>query len=297
MSEGQRPLGPAVAGTWYPAERGRLQSLVADLLDGATPAVPPAARGPIHALIVPHAGFAYSGRVAAGAFVELRGARFRRVVLVGPSHYAAFEGVRVPSRATAFRTPLGDVPLDVEAIGALAAQAAIGADDAPFRPEHCLEAELPFLQQTLEPGWRLLPLLVGSLASTERTQDAAGALEGALDGETLVVVSSDFTHYGPRFDYVPFHDDLPRRIEQLDLEAVERIVAGDGAGFEAYLARTRATICGRNPIRLLLRLLPATVRGRLAAYDTSGRITGEWDHSVSYASLVFGAPRPTPCAG
>jgi AmmeMemoRadiSam system protein B len=297
MSHGERPLGPAVAGTWYPADRGHLQSLVGRLLDEAAAApAPPDAGARARALIAPHAGFAYSGRVAASAFAGLRGARFDRVLLVGPSHYAAFEGAVVPAAAACYRTPLGDVPLDREAIHALSARRAIGTDDAPFRPEHCLEAELPFLQQALEPGWRLVPVLVGALGPA-RAESLARELEVALDGETLVVVSSDFTHYGPRFDYVPFHDDVPRRIEELDRGAVERILAGDAAGFEAYLARTGATICGRHPIRLLLRLLPAGSPGRLAGYDTSGHITGAWDHSVSYASLVFGASGPLPCAG
>jgi len=179
------------------------------------------------------------------------------------------------------------VPIDIEAWEALRDREGFRVHDRPFRPEHSLEAELPFLQRRLRPGWRVLPVLVGMLGASVDPGRLAEGLRPLLGPGTLVVVSSDFTHYGPRFEYVPFQHDVAASLERLDLGAVEPILARDGAGFEAYVARTGATICGRNPIRVLLELLPDEVEGRLAAYDTSGRMTGEWDHSVSYASLVF----------
>ncbi len=134
-----------------------------------------------------------------------------------------------------------------------------------------------------------MPLLIGMLGSHTSPETLAAALAPFVDHETLVVVSSDFTHFGPRFDYVPFADDVPRRIEELDRGALARILEHDGGGFEDYVRQTGATICGRNPIRVLLELLPRASPAQLADYDTSGRITGEWDHSVSYASVVFRA--------
>jgi hypothetical protein len=226
--------------------------------------------------------------VAARGFARLGGDEYRRVVLLGPSHYAAFPGA-VLSGATVYRTPLGDVPIDTEACAALSGRPGFRGDDRPFRPEHCLEAEIPFLQRRLRPGWRLLPVLVGTLGGADDARRLADGLRPYADDASLVVVSSDFTHYGPRFHFVPFRQHVPRSLERLDLGAVERILARDADGFDAYVERTGATICGRNPIRVLLDLLPPDVEGELAAYDTSGRITGEWDHSVSYASLVFRA--------
>jgi hypothetical protein len=104
------------------------------------------------------------------------------------------------------------------------------------------------------------------------------------------VVSSDFTHYGPRFGYVPFDKDVPEAIERLDLGAVQPIVDLDAPGFERYVRETGATICGHAAISVLLRLLGGETTGRLDAYDTSGRITGDWGHSVSYAALSFHGP-------
>ena len=281
-------LGPAVAGTWYPADGralerqldGFFRDAAADTADEDAPAAK------VAALIAPHAGFVYSGLVAAKGFAQLGDDAFERVILLGPSHYAAFDGAIVTD-ASVYRTPLGEVPIDTEASDTLQGRDGFRLENGPFRPEHCLEAEIPFLQLRLRPGWRVLPVLVGRLGASVRAGSLAAGLRPLLGPDTLVVVSSDFTHYGPRFQYVPFEDDIPRKLEKLDLGAVEHILAWDAAGFEEYVSRTGATICGSNPIRLLLDLVPDGLAGRLAAYDTSGRITGDWGHSVSYASLVF----------
>jgi AmmeMemoRadiSam system protein B len=239
-------------------------------------------------VIAPHAGFVYSGLVAAKGFARLGDDAYERVILLGPSHYAGFDGAVLPD-ASVYRTPLGDVPIDAEACETLRGRDGFRVDNGPFRPEHCLEAEMPFLQRRLRAGWRAVPVLVGALGPRIGAAQLADGLRPLLGPETLVVVSSDFTHYGPRFGYVPFDQDVPRSLEKLDLGAVERILAWDAEGFEEYVTRTGATVCGRHPIRVLLDLVPGGLEGRLAAYDTSGRITGEWDHSVSYASLVFRA--------
>jgi len=282
-------LGPTVAGRWYPADSSGLERQLDGLFEDtqSTEAGPT----PVSALIAPHAGFVYSGAVAAQGFRHLDEGAFDRVILLGPSHYAAVEGACVP-RAATYVTPLGEVPIDSEACRELGDRPGFQRDDEPFRPEHSLEAEIPFLQRRLRDGWSVVPVLVGMFDRPSGAARIAGGLRPLLAPRTLVVVSSDFTHYGPRFDYVPFKRNISRSIETLDMGAVERILDRDPAGFAEYIARTGATICGRNPISVLLHLLPDGPRGRLAAYDTSGRITGEWDHSVSYASLVFHAARP-----
>jgi AmmeMemoRadiSam system protein B len=130
-------------------------------------------------------------------------------------------------------------------------------------------------------------MLLGSVGGAQNLHGVAEAVRSSIDDGTLLVASSDFTHYGHSFHYVPFETEVPRRIRELDHGALEPILAGDLEGFEAYVARTGATICGRGAIGLMLRLLPAQREAILAAYDTSGRLTGTWDHSVSYASLIF----------
>lgn len=277
-------LGPAVAGTWYPRERDALASRVDALLAKGGGA--DAAR-PVRAVIAPHAGFDYSGAVAGAAFGGVRGRRFERVVLLGPSHHFGFEGAAVPDAATAMRTPLGDVPIDREAVEGLRAARGFRADDRVFAPEHALEAELPFLQRALAGEAAVVPVLLGGRATHDDARRAADALIPWIDASTLVVISSDFTHFGPRFGYVPFTDDLPRRIHDLDHGAILAIEAGDAAGFARYVETTGATICGHRAIDVLLLLPAAAGGGRRLAYDTSGRMTGAWDHSVSYAAMEF----------
>lgn len=283
-SRGNR-LGPAVAGTWYPSDPVELRERVGGMLRGQPVH---AGGGPTRAVIAPHAGFAYSGNVAAAVFSRLAGQRKTRVVLIGPSHYESFDGAAVPESGR-YVTPLGEVAFDLPALDALGGRPGLHRTDRPFLPEHSLEAELPFLQESLADGWRLIPVLIGAGASPERLAQIADALRPELTPETLIVVSSDFTHYGRRFGYVPFTDDIPRRIRELDLGAVELVLAGDRDGFRRYVNRTGATICGRHAIEVLLRLLPAASQGDLGAYDTSGNMTGTWDLSVSYAGVVFGA--------
>jgi AmmeMemoRadiSam system protein B len=268
-------LGPAVAGSWYPRGRDELAGTVDALVESAvarssTPA------GPVAALVVPHAGLAYSGAVAASAFSRLAGCSFDRVVLIGPSHHFAFEGAAIPETATAYRTPLGDAPID-------------GADDSMFEPEHALETEIPFLQRVLPHDVPIVPVLLGGGATHEAAERAAEALAPWVHPSTLVVVSSDFTHFGPRFGFVPFADDLPRRIRELDLGAVAAIEAGDAAGFARYVETTGATICGHRAIDVLLLLYRKAAGAKLLEHDMSGRMTGTWDHSVSYAAIAFPA--------
>lgn len=276
-------LGPVVAGTWYPASAAELGRDLDRLL-----AQDPGGPVPI-ALVVPHAGYVYSGAVAGRAFARLAGRSVRRVVLIGPSHRAAFHGACVPE-AEVYRTPLGDVPLDRGTIDRLSSCPGFSAmDDGPFVAEHCLDAEIPFLQRALCHDWSLVPVLIGGATRSSELARVSESLRRSILEDDLVVVSSDFTHFGPRFGFVPFLDEVPRRVRELDMGAIERLLCVDRDGFASYVARTGATICGHAAIEVLLGLLPGGTRAELVAYDTSARLTGDWEHSVSYAALAFSA--------
>lgn len=281
-------LGPAVAGRWYPSDAVRLAGEIDALLDRAS-APDDGGAAPIRAVVAPHAGLVYSGAVAASAFAALRGRTVSRVLLIGTSHYESYSGARLPA-ATSYRTPLGPIELDREALDALATHSPFSVDDGPFVPEHALEAEMPFLQRTLEGPFRLLPVLLGGPTGGATLDAVATGLRPWIDERTLLVVSTDFTHYGRRFGYLPFEDDVDAKLRELDLGAVDCLRQLDPDRFHAYVERTGATICGRTALRVLLRLLPADSRATLAGYDTSGRMTGDWSHTVSYASLVFHGP-------
>src|SRR5262249_53682090 len=176
---------PAVAGVFYAAGRDRLRTQVLNLLAGviSAPKVTP------KALIAPHAGYVYSGHVAAAAF-QGHGHAVTRVVLIGPAHYVPVRGIAAPKH-DAFETPLGRVPVDLDALRKIDDLQFVTRIDAPHAPEHALEVELPFLQTVL-PSFQVVPLVVGDVAP----RDVALVLARLWGGpETLIVVSSDLSHY------------------------------------------------------------------------------------------------------
>jgi len=285
MSERVKRSG--LAGTWYAAGAEPLRQQVDDLLDTAECAAPPER---FAGLIVPHAGYVYSGRAAAAGYACLRGGDYRRVLILAPSHYAAFRGAALLDVAC-FETPLGRVPVDGGAVAAVAGAALCRVDPEPFRDEHALEIQLPFLQRVL-PGLPVVPVLLGSLTGQDY-QRVADVLGTVADAETLVVVSSDFVHYGRRFAYEPFpaHDAEHVRgaLRRLDMGAIDLACRGDAAGFRAYVETTGATICGAVPIGVFLTVHAGRTPGRLLRYYTSLDVTHDYEHTVSYAAVAFPA--------
>jgi len=296
-SRAARTRPPALAGTWYPGDRASLCAAAHLLMRVGAPDRAPVTK-PV-ALVVPHAGWPWSGPVAGAAFSLLHPGDFDRVVVVGPSHHAAFRGYAVDD-ATAYRTPLGDVPLCTGSFAALSGEVA-RREDAATAPEHAVEIELPFLQAALG-SFCLVPALVGDTDEADETAFAA-RLATFDDGRTLFVFSSDFSHYGPRFDYEPFGPLSPRAREEtraLNERALDLLAAADAAGFRSHLRETGNTICGRRGLLTLLALLPRIApgaRGVTLAHYASADIPGVQDtSSVSYAAMAFfrsGAPSPS----
>ncbi len=279
---------PAVhAGTWYPADGAVLRERIEALLGQVEPARVP---GEFVALVGPHAGLRYSGRVAAHGYRLFRERPARRVILIGPSHYASFEGVALPAPdVEAYATPLGNLPLDREALGRLRGRDGFGGPAAAHGPEHSLEMHAIFLA-AVQPGVPLVPLLVGRLGDDASVRRPAEAVRSILEPGDRVVVSCDFTHYGPRYGYVPFRQRVTEGLDRLMEGAVEPLLRADLPGFTQHLRETGDTICGREPVRLLLALLPEGARGVRLAWDTSGRITGDHRNSVTYVTVAYGAP-------
>ncbi len=255
---------PAVAGTFYPADPSRLKALVEAFLEREAPCpiVP-------KAIIVPHAGYVYSGPVAASAYACLAPARgrIRRVVLLGPAHRVAFAGLAVPS-VDYFETPLGLVPVDREAVTAVAAMPQVRVLDEAHAFEHSLEVQLPFLQAVLGEGFEIVPLVVGD-ASPEAV---AEVLERLWDGpETLIVVSSDLSHY---YDY-----DTARKLDTITTRAIESL---DPSAIHFEQA------CGRTPVAgLLVAARRHGLRAETLDLRNSGDTAGDKSRVVGYGAYAF----------
>jgi MEMO1 family protein len=255
---------PAVAGRFYPADPAELRNLISALLAQVPPATGPVPK----ALIAPHAGYIYSGPIAASAYAQLVPARdlIRRVVLFGPSHYVALDGLATTS-AEAFATPLGIVPVDVEALHQLQSLPQVKVLDEAHAHEHSLEVHLPFLQTVLN-RFTLVPLAVG-----DATPDDIGEVLDALWGgpETRFVISSDLSHY--------YDSQAAQRLDRSTAKAIEALQP-EGIGEDQA--------CGRIPIRGLLQAARRRgLRARTVDLRNSGDTAGPRDQVVGYGAFVF----------
>jgi len=258
---------PGVAGAFYPADPRTLSAAVDALLANADPGDALAPK----AIVAPHAGYVYSGPVAASAYAYVAARRelVTRVVLLGPAHRVALDGIAVPS-VDAMRTPLGDVPIDRELRAAIAALPGVYVDDTPHRGEHSLEVHLPFLQRVLS-SWTVLPLVVGHA----RDDDVATVLNTVWGGdETLVVVSTDLSHYEP-------HESATRH----DRATADAILAGRADAIRPSDA------CGVHPVRGLLAAAASHgLRPQLLDLRTSAETAGSPDRVVGYGAFAWVAP-------
>ncbi|KAI9348095.1 cell motility mediator [Obelidium mucronatum] len=292
------------AGSWYSASQRELEDSLNQWLSAGQPSsdAPPA-----KALIAPHAGFSYSGATAAFAYSHVRPDVVDTVFVLGPSHHVFLDSCALTACAL-YETPLGDLTVDLKIVKDLQStnqftQMSLSTDE----DEHSIEMHLPYIKAVMDKksngSYSIVPILVGALTP------AKSALYGRIlspylaQTNTLFVVSSDFCHWGSRFNYTPQNPPTPihQHIEALDREAMALIERLDIAGFSAYLARTKNTICGRHPISLLLQTVAAVAMRQstesmqnhsgfelqFVRYTQSSRVTRVTDSSVSYASGVL----------
>ncbi len=286
--ETQKTRKPAVAGSFYPASAKEIKSMLGGWLhpSGNNALTPP------RAIIVPHAGYVFSGEVAASAYNRIpSGHQYKRVFLLGPSHRAGFAGASVDTVYSFAETPLGKVPIDIS-LGKRLISEGKGAftfwSEAAHDGEHCLEVQLPFLQMVFGDVPPIVPIVIG----TERLsviQNIAKALEPYFNEDNLFIISSDFSHY-------PSYEDA----RSSDLYLAETITTG---GLEEFLKALRqidkqdfpgqgTAACGACAIAVLLEMMDAQGRDSFYAehvmYRNSGdSIYGDKDRVVGYNSIVF----------
>jgi hypothetical protein len=280
---------PAVAGLFYPKDPVQL-SLMIDHLLAAAPTEPV---GDLKAIVCPHAGYEFSGPVAAYSFKNLIGRRYDTVIILGPSHYAYFDGASVPA-VDAYRTPLGLVPISPKARSLAKISPCLSepccpvkrpdwwrqsskpapdpGKDTPDTWEHSVEVEVPFLQKVLT-NFSILPVVLGDVDPARVAQ----AVATQLDDKTLLVVSSDLSHYHP-------YDEA----EALDARCVKAICSLDIKAMESQEA------CGKLPILALLHLAHQNGwQARLLDYRNNGDTSGDKSHGVvGYSAIAFFAPAP-----
>jgi AmmeMemoRadiSam system protein B len=262
--DGVRP--PECAGRFYPAEAARLAETVDRLL--AEVPSPAADDDTPVALIVPHAGYVYSGRVAASAYRQLAEQRehIRRVVVLGPAHFARLTGAALPE-CSAFATPLGEIEVDQSGCALAAGLPAVTLSAGAHRREHSIEVQLPFLQRSLGPDISIVPIAVGRV-ETRLVANVISALW--TDESTAVVVSSDLSHYQDQ-----------ATAERLDRRTAEAILRQDPLAIGEHAA------CGRYPLRALLEVTrERSLRMRQLELRTSADTTGDRSNVVGYGAFA-----------
>jgi len=266
---------PAVAGRFYPAAAAELERMVRDYLSEA--ATPPAASGRVAGIVVPHAGYPYSGPVAAHGFARIALAQPGRVVLLGCSHHYAFPGASIVCEGS-FETPLGQLPIDAD----FARSLSLATDVAPagiHDPEHALEVELPFLQVVLCQV-PIVPVLFGAQPSPWY-EHFGRQLAEMLESGDLVLVSTDLSHY---LNNAAAHT--------IDRESISGLLSKDCGRFAGGVAEGTYAMCGATAV--VAGMACALARGatdwRLLDYRTSGDVCGDTRRVVGYAALSFEYP-------
>lgn len=278
-----------LAGSWYPGQTQELNTALQTMDANAEHSFGMQAKsGKIKALIVPHAGYQYSGTIAASAYRLLKGARINRVLILAPSHFVAFNGIAIP-QFNQYQIPTDTVSIDTNAINMLKNNQLFQENSAAFNPEHSAEIQLPLIHYFL-PHAQVVPLIVGQL-SKENIDAAAQALTPLINSQTLVVISSDLTHFGPGFGYTPFTDNILLNVRQLDSTILEKIQQNNRSAYRDIIKQTNATVCGRTPIEILLKMIENGTFGqvitRLVAYGSSAEKSPDLNRLVTYGSLVI----------
>jgi AmmeMemoRadiSam system protein B/AmmeMemoRadiSam system protein A len=281
---GAEPRQAQVAGQFYPADTAELSGLVRKLLDAqpapATPAKP-------RILIVPHAGYQFSGPIAARAYRQVVGHAYDGVVVVGFTHRGQFRGASVDA-SEGYDTPMGRIPVAVETAKSLRSAPGLGyLDNVHALPEHSLEVQVPFLQRAL-PGVPLIPVLMGGVDPGDAQQLAEALADLSRSGDYLFVFSTDLSHYHPA-----------AAGEAKDHDTVEAILRESGQAVQRLFDHGRLEACGRGPI--VVSLLLAAALGyparELLAYAHSGQTSGDMSRVVGYAAIAMYDPPAESGAG
>jgi MEMO1 family protein len=261
---GNRIRKSVIAGSWYPGEEEELSSMLEGFLFNAEKQNV----GSVKVLVAPHAGYIYSGQVAAYAYKQIEGLGYKKVIVLAPTHHVRFEGASIVDK-THFRTPLGDVKISDETFGLPKESNLIHKVALADEKEHSLEIQLPFLQKVLG-KFELVPIIIGDLEDDE-IEKLATVLLKHFDDETLVVASTDLSHFYP-------YDTA----SEMDNECIDSIVSLN------LEKAAECEMCGKNPVLIAMAIAKKMGwKTRLLKYQNSGDATGDHTGVVGYASILF----------
>ncbi|MDP2911649.1 MAG: AmmeMemoRadiSam system protein B [Candidatus Omnitrophota bacterium] len=277
VSSSEDTRKPAVAGAFYPADKDVLTKEVDGFLANAKK---PDIKGKIIALVAPHAGYEYSGQVAAYSFKQLEGSDFKKIIIISPSHYVSFAGMSVYNKGS-FETPLGIVKIDEELANKIMAK------DKRFifypeahQKEHAIEVELPFLQRVYkDKDFKIVPITMGNPESGD-IRILSDALYDVMDKDTLLIISVDLSHYYPYDTAVKLDTNATSSIEKLDAEKMLQDINSHDTEIDAPIA----------VLGMIMFANRSGAKANLIKYANSGDVTGDKSRVVGYSSIVIYVP-------
>ena len=282
MSDNPRRL-PAVSGIFYPSEPLELQRLIEqsfrDQKFGPGRIPPPESKRRIYGIVSPHAGYVYSGAVAANGFYEVSSMDFDNVVMIGPNHYGIGTGVAT-MRNGVWETPLGGIEINPDLVSEICKSGIIDFDDFAHSRDHCLEVQIPFLQYIKKnKEIRIVPIIL-IMQDIKTAIDIGEAIAQSIvsTSNTLLIASSDFTHYES-------NDEAHRK----DSELIKAILSLNISEFYTVLDRFAVSACGYGAIASVMKAVKdlGATKGELLKYATSGNVTGDMSAVVGYSSIIF----------
>eukprot|EP00096_Caligus_rogercresseyi_P000687 TRINITY_DN1117_c0_g1_i2.p1 TRINITY_DN1117_c0_g1~~TRINITY_DN1117_c0_g1_i2.p1 ORF type:complete len:303 (+),score=109.82 TRINITY_DN1117_c0_g1_i2:150-1058(+) len=299
MSRAEQRRCASHAGSWYSGDERVLQREMSGWLEAVKT---DSETFPARAIIGPHAGYRYSGPTAAYAYKQINPEGIKRVFILGPSHHIRLNGCLL-SGCSVYETPLYDLVVDQELNKELM-ESKGGFDKATLQAdeeEHSIELHLPYIAKAMESRkgqFTVVPILVGSLSPDKEYKYGKILAKYLMDPSNLFVISSDFCHWGERFDYTYYDKEageIHESISKLDHKGMELIESLNHDAFAAYLKKTSNTICGRHPIGVFLGMVkailqhgePPRMQLKFLKYAQSDKCRKIADSSVSYASAAF----------
>ena len=283
MIKGNR-RAPAVAGIFYPSDARELYLLIELSFKeqrfgpGHLPPSEEFNRRRIYGIVSPHAGYVYSGAVAANGYYETSSMNFDRIVMIGPNHYGIGTGLATV-RNGIWETPLGEVEVDSELASQIAEKSGIlDFDELAHSRDHCLEVQLPFLQYIKKNQFKIVPIIMIMQDKVTASEIGDSIASSTQNLNTLLIASSDFTHYEP-------NDEAHRK----DDELIKAILSLDISNFYTTFERLNVSACGYGAIASIMTAAKAlgATKGELLRYATSGDVMGDTNNVVGYASIIF----------
>jgi len=254
---------PIVADQFYPGNKAELNALLKSYSIKSGKAI---------AAICPHAGYVFSGKCASLSYFHLKKAS--TYIILGTDH----SGCGTCLSTDDWETPFGIIKSNREICKRLI-DLGIEEDNYSHKFEHSIEVQLPFIQ-FINPNATIVPIIINDINVAEK-------IKKVIDKDTVVIASSDFTHYGANYDYLPFTKKIKENLYKLDNDAIKFILDLDSKGFVDYVKETKATICGYKPIACLIEIMKGKAKPKLINYCSSGDVTKDYSNAVGYASIVF----------